>query len=44
MIIPTANQAEGEKEQSIIVYQESPLEGVVSIFDSPEKTNYFNQE
>lgn len=32
----------GGSEDSIIVYHENPLEGVVSIFDSPDKTNYFN--
>jgi hypothetical protein len=44
VIIPTNAQLEDSEPQSIIIYQENPLEGVVSIFDSPDKKNYFDQE
>ena len=44
MIIPTSKIEGEEREKSIIVYNDNPLEGIVSIFESAERTNYFNQE
>jgi hypothetical protein len=44
VIIPTSKIEGEEREKSIIVYNDNPLEGIVSIFESAERTNYFNQE